>query len=328
MPLSSATYGVRPLTDAVNRLPASTTIIRGLDLFTPKYLTTTYFSVEQKNGVLSLVNNSPRGTPGQPAYEHRGPIHTFECLHLAKHDVVRADDVQNIRAFGTENTAETVASKVNDKLLAMKSDLEYTREHLMLGALQGKLVDANGDPLLDIYDKFGLTRQEFSFEFSKKTTNINMVIDSLKTALRKKLGGESLSGWTVLCSEAFMQSLVYHESLKAVYERYQDGALFRTAETNVMFAHKGIEFVQYDHVFESGIKISDGEAIILPKGTRSTFAEYFAPADMSDAVNTKALAYYASREKLRHDKGWDLEAQSNPLPLVLRPELVATLKSA
>ncbi|WP_280520944.1 major capsid protein [Vitreoscilla stercoraria] len=46
---------------------------------------------------------------------------------------------------------------------------------------------------------------------------------------------------------------------------------------------------------------------------------------MSSAVNTKALAYYASREKLQHDKGWSLHAQSNALPLVLRPDLLATV---
>ena len=53
--------------------------------------------------------------------------------------------------------------------------------------------------------------------------------------------------------------------------------------------------------------------------------EFFAPADMNQTVNTIALPYYASREKLIHDKGWSLHMQSNPLPLVMRPELVCTL---
>ena len=41
-----------------------------------------------------------------------------------------------------------------------------------------------------------------------------------------------------------------------------------------------------------------------------------------------AQPYYAKREAMKFAKGWDLEAQSNPLPLVLRPELVATIKTA
>ena len=51
-------------------------------------------------------------------------------------------------------------------------------------------------------------------------------------------------------------------------------------------------------------------------------------ADMNETVNSIALPYYASREKMAHDKGWSLHAQSNPLPLPLRPDLVATLKAS
>lgn len=47
---------------------------------------------------------------------------------------------------------------------------------------------------------------------------------------------------------------------------------------------------------------------------------------MNATVNTKALPYYASREKLSHDKGWSLHAQTNPLPVALRPLALATLK--
>lgn len=102
--------------------------------------------------------------------------------------------------------------------------------------------------------------------------------------------------------------------------------MYRKGATEIGFKHKGIEFITYDHAFESGLQIPEGEAIILPKGTRQSFKEYYAPADMNATVNTIAKPYYASREKLDHDKGWSLHAQSNPLPLVLRPELCATLK--
>ncbi|MDK6727534.1 major capsid protein, partial [Neisseria mucosa] len=56
-------------------------------------------------------------------------IHTVKIPHLPIHDVIRADDVQNLRAFGTTQAA-TVMDKVNEKLAGGKSDLEYTREHL------------------------------------------------------------------------------------------------------------------------------------------------------------------------------------------------------
>lgn len=329
MPLSNESqYGVKPMTEAINKLPATPTIIRSLGIFKPEYLDTTSVVVESKEGVLSLVPAVPRGTPGEPvATTSRGKRESFEMLHLPKHDIVRADDVQNVKSFGSDNKAETVAGKVNDKLADMKFDIEYTREHLMLGAVKGKILDADGTPLVDIYDRFGLTRKTFTWNLSGENSNVGKMIDDAVTALSKKRGGEPVNGWYVLCSPEFMQAVIYHKTMTALYERYQDGKTYREGDTNVGFKHKNLEFIQYDHVFESGLQIKAGEAEIIPKGTRKTFREYFAPADTAAAVNTKAKPYYASREPLGHGKGYDLEAQSNPLPLLLRPDLAATLKA-
>ena len=327
MPLSNdALYGLRPMTDAINNLPTSPTIIRELGIFKADYRTTTYVEVAAKNGELKLVEAVPRGTPGMPVKENYGDSHVFNMLHLPKNDVVRADDVQNVRAFGTENTALTVAEKVNDKLAMMKSDIEYTREHLMLGALMGKLLDADGQRVLvDIYQRFGLIRESFDIKLSSDTTKVGAVLDGIKSKQSRKRKGEAVTGWIVLASPEFMQGVVYHKSIVDIYSRYQEAKVYRDGDTNASFSHMGIDFVQYDHEFPNGVQIPAGQAIILPKGTGTTFREFFAPADMNATVNTKALPYYASREKLPHDKGWSLHAQSNPLPLVLRPELVATL---
>lgn len=134
------------------------------------------------------------------------------------------------------------------------------------------------------------------------------------------------NGIIALCSPAFMHALIGHKSVKELYLRHQEARLYREGNTDVEFIHKGVKFIVYADEFESGLKIADDEAIILPTGTRNVFREYFAPADMNATVNTLAKPYYASTEKLPHDKGWQLHAQSNPLPLVLRPDLVATIK--
>lgn len=328
MPLSNdQNYGVRPMTEAINQIPATPTIIRELGLFKPEYLSTTYVDISVKKGETTLVSAVPRGTPGTPVKEEYDDTQPFKMLHLPKDDIVRADDVQNVREFGTSNNAKAVSSKVADKLAAMKSDIEYTREHLMLGALMGKILDADGQTvLLDIYKRFGITRKVHTMQLSSDTFNVGKGLDSVKTFHSKKRGNESLDGWFVLCSETFMQELIYHKSVMELYQRFQEGDTYRNGDTNVSFSHKKMDFIQYDHVFESGLQIPEGEALVLPKGTRKTFKEYFAPGDMNATVNTIAKAYYASREKLLHDKGWSLHAQSNPLPLCLRPDLMGTLK--
>lgn len=319
-------FGVRALTEAINRVPAAPTQIRELGLFQAKYLTTTYVDVENRDGKLDLVPSRPRGSDGEAVPTHQRQIRTFKIPHLPVNDVIRADDVQNVRAFGGTQ-AEAVQDKVNEKLADAKGNLEYTREHLMLGALQGKIIDADGSVLYDIYDEFGLSRQSYSWKLGTNTTEVGLMIDQTLTAQRKKLKGAPVSGWVAMCGADYLAALKYHPTVKEAWLRYQEAAVYRSGDINqVSFEHGNVRFIQYDGDFGgAGAGIAANEAVLMPVGANIYF-EYFAPADMNETVNTVALPYYASREKLQHDKGWSLHAQSNPLPLVLRPELLATLK--
>ena len=130
----------------------------------------------------------------------------------------------------------------------------------------------------------------------------------------------------VYCGIDFLSALKKHKSIFEVYKRYDEARAYREGDTlnPTEFVHKGIRFIEYANHFGSDADIGADKAILLPVG-RNLYKEYFAPADMNATVNTRALPYYASREKLQHDKGWSLHMQSNPLPIALRPELLATL---
>ncbi|MFV2030512.1 major capsid protein [Neisseria sp. S1] len=326
MPLSSESkFGVSALTAAINRIPPTPTQIRDLNIFEAQYLTTTYINVEYQEGRLNLVQTKERGQSGQAVPPKDRTIKTFRVPHLPQDDVVRADDVTNLRAFGSDK-AETVENVVNDKIADAKLNLEYTREHLMLGALQGKILDADGTVLYDLYKEFGLTRQTVDWALDTKTTEVGEVMDKTIADLRKKQKGAMVTGWVALCGLDFLTALKYHEKIKPLYERYRDGAAYRESSANpIDFEHNGIKFIQYTGDFgPKGAKIEANKAILLPVG-RKLYTEAFAPADMNATVNTRALPYYASREKLVHDKGWSLHMQSNPLPIALRPELLVTL---
>lgn len=320
-------FGVRPLTEAINRLPAAPTQIRDLALFETRYLNTTYVDVENQSGELRVVQSQPRGNPGNNVPPKHRESRTFKIPHLPVDDVVRADDVQNIRAFGSTQ-AETVQKKVDEKLADGKAMLEITREHLMLGALQGKILDADGTVLYDLYKEFGLKRQTLNFDLGNNNANVGLAMDKALAVHKKLLKGAMVQGWVVLCGIDYLTALKYHPSVQPLYQRYMDGKAYREGNhlNTVEFEHNGVKFIHYTGDFGAkGAKIADNQAILLPVG-RKLYAEFFAPADMSDTVNTTALAYYASREPLDHKKGWSVHMQSNPLPMALRPELVASLE--
>jgi len=319
-------FGLRALTRAIGSIQATPTQIRDLELFKPVYLSDTKVDIERQDTTLKLVQAKPRngGTPDTVPVKNRN-IRTFRIPHLPVHDSVLAEDVQGLRAFGTTE-AETVMAKVEAKLADGKQNLEYTREHLMLGALLGKILDADGSEIYDIYQEFGLTRTTYDMKLSTETTEVGRQIDEALAKQRSALRGAAVTGWVALCGFEFIEALKYHQSVKPLYERWREGAAYREADgiNPIEFVHNGIRFIHYTGNFGKA-KLDDDKAILLPTGPGRLYEEYFAPANYTETVNTVALPYYAKREPMKFGKGYDLEMQSNPLPLVLRPDLVATL---
>lgn len=328
MPLSREDkYGVKPLTEAINNLPATPTIIRDSKLFIETPLTTTHVDVGSKDGELSLVNAVPRGAPGEPVKQHYDKMRTFKTVHLPKNEAVFADDVQNLGVFGDGNKAMAVNDLVLDKAEAMKSDIEYTREHLQLGALQGKILNADGTLIYDLYKEFDIKRSEYTLKLTDANLEVGKAIDDMLIKQGKQLGTHISKGWVAFCSPEFLQELQYHPKIKELYARFADGVKVYKDGLQVAFSYRGVDYINYTHQFGTTADIKSGEALLAPLGTK-LFKEYLAPANMNGTVNTRALAYYLSREPMKHQIGWELYAQSNPLPIVLRPQVCATLKMA
>lgn len=327
MPLSSKDYDAEPMTKAINLLPPTSSTIRESGLFQAEYLDTTSVDVSLTQDEVLLVESQPRGTPGDPVKDKKHSSKNFKMLHLPKDDIVRADDVQNKRADATaKEKRETVSGKVNKKLAKMKRDIEYTREHLQLGAVRGKIIDGDKSTVLvDVYKEFGLKRKTHDIKVSNDSTEVGMILDDILLSMEDDAAGELISGWRIYASKEFMQGIIWHPTMKAIYQRFQDAGIYRDSKTRVSFKHGNTEFVHYSHKFGSEADIKPGEAAIVPVGTRETFFEFFAPADMEEFVNKEAKPYYASRARIKHSKGWDVHAQSNPLPLMVRPNLGATL---
>jgi hypothetical protein len=68
------------------------------------------------------------------------------------------------------------------------------------------------------------------------------------------------------------------------------------------------------------VKVPDTEAYATPEGVMDLHITRFAPGDYMDTVNTLGLPFYSSAHMLDHNKGVELEAQSNPAHLSTRPK--------
>lgn len=318
-------YSDLDLTLAINALPPVPTIIRSTGLFKPEPMKTVAAKVSMKDDKLTLVPAMPRGGPGTPVEEDGGNTKYFEAVHLPQDDVVRADDVQDLREFGTNRKVLTTPVQVNNKLVKMRRKIDYTREHLQLGAIQGKLIDSTGKVLIDVNKEFGVTHKTKNIAVSNDATDASAIFDEI-LGEQEDLIGDMFDGFYLFASPEFMTQFMNHKSMKDIYKMYREASVYRDGKAREAFQHGGANFIRYSHKFNSDADIKPGEAKLVPKGLADAFIEFFAPADMEGAVNTMGLPFYVSKEPLKHKKGTELHAQSNPLPINLNPKSVLTLK--
>ena len=92
------------------------------------------------------------------------------------------------------------------------------------------------------------------------------------------------------------------------------------------FVFGGITFEEYRASVDGQRFIDEGKGHAFPTGTTDLFSDFGAPADFNETVNTLALPYYARQQNKDFNRGIDLHAQSNILPLVNRPSMLVELK--
>lgn len=318
-------FSVRSLTDAINETPFQPMRLGEMGIFDERGITTTALQIEQKGQTLSLVPAMPRNAPGTPIDVERRKLVPIGTVHLPQTGAVMADEVQNLRAFGQENDVESVQTMVNEKLEAMRLNLDVTLEWQRLGALKGQVLDANGtDVILDMFTTFGVSQQTHAMNLNTDTTKVKIKVIEVKRKIEDALGGLMYRGLHCFCGQQFFDDLVSHPAVVAAYERWLDGQFNRTDQRRG-FEFCGMVFEEYRGQVSGQDFIDADEAYAFPVGVPKLFLTKFAPANYGETVNTVGLPYYAKQERMRMNKGVELEAQSNPICINTRPRTVVKL---
>jgi len=320
-------FSLQSLTASINEVEFQPRRLAEMGIFQAEGSRTTSMVIEKSGHQLGLVPAKERGAPGSVIGADKRTGITFTAHHLPTTATVLADEVQNVRAFGQEDGTEAVQNVVNTRLAKMAQRIDVTHEYHRIGAIKGQILDADGTTVLaDLYNAFGLTQKTVPFALNTDTTDIQMKCLDVLEAIEQGLGDLFFSGATVLCGSSFWRKLVSHPKVREAY-MYQQSERLRS-DGRESFTFGGLMFERYrGHVGGSPF-IPDAEAYAFPMGTDELFITRFAPADYMDAVNTLGLPLYSSSEPLSHNKGVELEAQSNPLHLCTRPQAVIKLKEA
>ena len=331
-PFENPGFSMASLTAAINLLPNRYGRLEQLNLFPAKPVRTRQIIVEEYAGRLNLLPTRAPGSPGTVGERGKRNLRSFVIPHIPHDDVVLPEEVQGLRAFGSETEMEAIGGVMARHLETMRNKHAITLEHLRMGALKGVILDADGSVIYDLYDEFGITPATVNFELAVAGTNVKKKCADVLRHLEDNLKGEFMTGIHCLCSPEFFDALTDHAKVKDAYTYWQQGAVLIN-DMRAGFTFGGVTFEEYRGQ-ASDINgtvrkfIAPGEAHAFPLGTVDTFGTYLAPADFNETVNTLGQPLYAKQEPRKFERGTDLHTQSNPLPMCHRPGVLVKLTSA
>lgn len=327
-------FSVISLTDAINKLPFIPGRAGQLIDWGSRGVTTTTIMIEERGGVLSIINPSGRGGPGSTVDKRKSVARSLVIPHYEIADFINADEVQGVRAFGSESDVMTVQALVNERLEdAVTLSHDPTLEFQRLGAVKGIILNGDGSTLYNLYTEFGVSAEtEIDFDLDNASPASGALRKVCAGAARKvadNLGGVPYSGVHAFCGDAFFDDLLAH---KEVVESYKGTPMAEVLRQGYVypngnrvygaFEFGGIVFENYRGKNGASAMVDTNKCHLFPVGVPGLFRTVYAPADFVETVNTLGLPRYARQYLSANGKGVHLDTQMNALSYCTRPKVL------
>ena len=328
----SNAFGVIPLTDAINSLKYVPGRIGQLGLFSGSGVATTSVAIEEKNGILTLVAPTPRGGPGQTIEKNKRNLRMLAIPHFEINDAIMAEEVQGVRAWGSETALEMVQEKIAERDQIHVQSMEATSEFSRIGAVKGIVAYADGSSL-NLFNEFGVSQiAEINFDLENASP--------AKGALRKKcaqtvrlmtneLGALPYSSIHAQCGDAFFDALLSHPEVIDSYKNTDMAYVLRQGyilpnggKIYGAFEFGGIVWENYRGAVGDTQFIDTDKCHLYPMGVPGLFKTVWAPADYIETVNTIGKRFYQKQYPMANGKGVNLDVQMNELNYCTRPRVL------
>lgn len=314
-------FSFTELIAAINKVPYVPTKLGRMGLFQEEGVSTLSVAIEMENNVLTLVPTAPRGASGQVKGLQRRNVRDFRPVHLPQRVHVYADEVQNLRAFGSQTDVELAMNRLRKKMAVARRDLDVTHEFQRMGALKGIVYDADGTSVLyNFLTEFGVTALTDTFTLSSTSTKVLQEIVGFKRQIEDKLGGVMVTGWTALCGSTFFDNFTGHPAVEESY-RYQQGNVLRE-DRREGFEFGKVWWEEYRGQVGGNQFLAADKCLLIPEGVPDMFKSVFAPANYMETVNTEGVPFYMKAKTMDFDVGVEWDVQSNPLHINTRPDCV------
>lgn len=280
-----------------------------MQLFTPVPIIGEIVHLYEEDSTIRLVPTTERGTPDIRLLTDVGRLRALKTTRLSQVTSVRAAELLGIANISLgegvrlRNAGQLLTSRTN----RMKTNLEATKELHRLGALQGKLLDADATtviadffalygigepPLIDI-DFANIPEEELLLFFQDTFLRpITVVLrDNGRLTPNVHLGA--------LVGDGFWARLMKHPGFREIYKlQMQAQAIARATNplvvpnmwSEVEFA--GVRWINYQGMTTGPITIPMQEARFFPIGAPDVFNVYWGSGETLNDVTTPGQPEY------------------------------------
>ena len=151
-------FTIVELTRALENIPYKPALLSGSNLFSPRGVRSRTVVIESRDGTLSLIPFSERGSAYEQQIPDRREMRAFVCRQFKKQDVLWASEIQSVRDFGSESATQQVQTEVAYRLRKLRQDAETTFEYHLLNGIQGLVKDPKDHAtVVNYFTEFGIS---------------------------------------------------------------------------------------------------------------------------------------------------------------------------
>ena len=316
--------------EMVERIDFKPQLLGSLNLFSPIYSRSRQIAVASRNRTLALIPTSELGAPPEELIPKGAEVRAFPAARLAEGSTVYAIELAGVAGLPFETQTKDIAQEVTDRTGHILDDLELTWEHMRFGAIQGRVLDADGVTVIrDWYAEWGISEPaEIDFELDDPATDVRKKCRDLKRTMQRAAKGVWTTSTRVgaLVGDTFFDMLVNHPQIKETKLGTEQAAVLEDIEGYSSIKIENITFINYQGTDDgSTIAIGSEKARFFPIGARGAFQVGWAPAsEFKPYLGQRGREYVGLllEDKSGRDE-WDrVEVYSYPLFIATRPEML------
>lgn len=342
--LRNDAFSVVSLRRLVDNLPFVPTMLGDMQIFNPQPIRTREVILYEEDGNVHLIPTTEIGSPDVHQIRDQGRARMLRTKRLAKMDTVRAGELIGIAdtAIPESIRLRTAQALTAKRMAKLKSDMEATKELHRLGALQGKLIDADGTTVIyNYFDEYGISQPAtINLNFAATSENdLTMFFqENVIVPMELTLKDRAPNGVTVAClvGDYFWGRLMRHPGFRKLFELQ---ALARAGAADVLFQPNnwrrlnfaGIEWINYRGSTAGDIAVPTADAIFFPIGARDVFDVYWAPGetllDITEAGRPE-YAYLQPDVRTAMPEKLDMFLRSYPLYACIYPKCLIRMTTS